>query len=594
MNAFLTRYQSANLSDEHVIDNFVVRTKEFDRIMADIRTTPKGTSFQHYIYVGRRGSGKSTLLRRIQAEIHIDEALASRFLVTNLSEEQAGIYRLHDLWDYVLRDLRSQDIEVPEPNREDYQHDLRAYSKYLYHEIHVLLEKEGKQLVLLLDNIDRIFKNIGKDASLLREQLMNFNDVRIIGGSTIMAEDFWQYDMPFYQFFSIKQLEALSTEEINELLYRKTEHRANAIGGDFHPISKSTIYLIEHFTDCTPLTIQKLSTILSQQRRVNDEDLLLQLIELQSPEFRERLASVSAQQRKILVELASHWRAATVEELVPNCAMRSKDISAQLSKLTSDGEVEKLAGQTSKLLYRIADRPYAIWLEATQCQKGHNSSIHAAIQQVRNWHGVLFPASSDSLPSHRRPTQKKKKEDQTADRGPVLMAAEAGAYYVSNRVIRILDPDEPINQELAKVLENYNANLDPIGACKKLVRIIGEGTTPFSFQLLSNLFHLWEGKMEEFEKGIEPLYADFARHHPSYFEQYIFELLVHKQYNTATELVERATRARLLLDNLPIHYALKKLKNQDQGFDPRMPRELEKPILHYLGRLRDRQSIYHE
>ena len=78
MSAFITQYQSAYLSDEKVIDNFVVRTKEFERVMADIRSTPKGTSFQHYVYVGRRGSGKSTLLRRIQAEIQTDEELSKR------------------------------------------------------------------------------------------------------------------------------------------------------------------------------------------------------------------------------------------------------------------------------------------------------------------------------------------------------------------------------------------------------------------------------------------------------------------------------------------------------------------------------------
>lgn len=174
------------------------------------------------------------------------------------------------------------------------------------------------------------------------------------------------------------------------------------------------------------------------------------------------------------------------------------------------------------------------------------------------------------------------------------MAAEASAYYVSNQVIRILDPDEPINQELDKVLENYNANFDPTGTSKKLARIIGEGTTPFSFQLLHNLFHLWEGKMEEFAKGIEPLFTDFANHHPSYFEQYIFELLVHKQYNTATELVERATKASPFPGTLPIHYALKKLVNPDKGFDPRMPQELEKPIGLYIGRLRERQAVYYQ
>ncbi|MBK8415018.1 MAG: hypothetical protein IPL22_11350 [Bacteroidetes bacterium] len=58
-------------------------------------------------------------------------------------------------------------------------------------------------MILLIDNIDRVFDSIGQtsDAALLRELLMNFKDIRMIGASTVMSEQFWRYDMPFYEFF---------------------------------------------------------------------------------------------------------------------------------------------------------------------------------------------------------------------------------------------------------------------------------------------------------------------------------------------------------------------------------------------------------
>ena len=57
MAPYLTQYQSANISDEQSVQNFVVRKKEFERVMSDIRMTDGETSFQHYVFVGRRGSG---------------------------------------------------------------------------------------------------------------------------------------------------------------------------------------------------------------------------------------------------------------------------------------------------------------------------------------------------------------------------------------------------------------------------------------------------------------------------------------------------------------------------------------------------------
>jgi len=148
-------YQSANLSDREIKQLFVVRQKEFQRIMFE-------------------------------------------------SEEQAGIYRLHDLWDLILSELEIKGFQVEKINWEDYSDDLISYSQALYANIQKALKSKNKKMLLLLDNIDRIFDNIGKDAHLLRELLTNYKDLRIIGGSTRMSEHHWKYDKPFYQFFSLE------------------------------------------------------------------------------------------------------------------------------------------------------------------------------------------------------------------------------------------------------------------------------------------------------------------------------------------------------------------------------------------------------
>ena len=110
----LTYFQASQQTDEEAIHQFVVREVELNTVLSVVKEDDMSSSIQHFILVGQRGSGKSTLLRRLQATVRIDEELSSRLVPVNLSEEQAGIYRLHDLWDRVAQELREQGMPVNE------------------------------------------------------------------------------------------------------------------------------------------------------------------------------------------------------------------------------------------------------------------------------------------------------------------------------------------------------------------------------------------------------------------------------------------------------------------------------------------------
>ena len=386
MSIYFPKYQSANLSNEEIIDNFVVRTKEFEKVMDDIRTTEPGTSFQHYIFVGRRGAGKSTLLRRIQAEVSTQPKLTERFIITNLGEEQTGVYQLYDLWDYVIRDLQAKSYSIPTLDWQEYQNDLTEYTKQLYYQIHDCLEKAGKQLILLIDNIDRLFRNIGKDANLLREQLMNFNDVRIIGGSTVMSEQFWKYNMPFYQFFSLRRLEPLTIEEVEALLAHWAEIRKLPEIGDLSRFHAGKIQTIRMLTDGTPRTMQLFVDMLLDRPLQKGFEYLKNILDQATPIYQERLGNLTPQQQKIVTELSFFWEATSVEDLIPVCKMEGKTISAQLGKLAKEGVVEKLKGEKRHLLYRLEERFFNLWLLMTQGGPKQRRKVKYLTIFLENWY----------------------------------------------------------------------------------------------------------------------------------------------------------------------------------------------------------------
>ena len=217
-------YQAANQTDKEIKEHFVVRQNEYQRIISEIKRDDMKGSIQHYILNGRRGSGKSTILRIIQAEINTDRTLKRQLIVIYLSEEQAGVYKLYDLWNLIIQKLQVNGFDMTIPDWSDFQNDLTEYSKSLYLCIQKALKKEKKKLVLLLDNIDRIFDNIDNDAHLLRELLTNYKDLRIIGASTRLSEHYWKYEQPFYQFFRMIKLDSLTNKEVKELLQHWGEY----------------------------------------------------------------------------------------------------------------------------------------------------------------------------------------------------------------------------------------------------------------------------------------------------------------------------------------------------------------------------------
>ncbi len=363
MDTYLTQYQSHHLTDDEIKANFIVRQDEFSEVIDDIRNTEIGSSFKHFVFVGRRGSGKSTLLRRIEAEINSDEALTSKHIVLNLGEEQSGIYKLHDLWDKVVQSLNTFGCQIKEQDFRAFD-DIKDYSKKLHSEIIACIQRENKQLILLIDNIDRILKSV--DDGLLREQLMNHLDIRIVGGSTHMSEEFWSYDKPFYEFFTIRRLQPLTTKEIVSLL----DHWGKSLN---KPELKSypkkypgKIQSIRILTDGMPRTMLLFVKMLINREEQNGYEYLQQIVDRATPIYQERLGTLTPPQQKILTELAFNWEAATIKELVPRCKMESKLISSYMAQLVDFKYVEKLKGEKRNLYYRVEERFFNLWMIMTQ------------------------------------------------------------------------------------------------------------------------------------------------------------------------------------------------------------------------------------
>lgn len=383
----ITFYQVAHLTDDEVKSQFVIRKKEFDRVISEVRRDDMKGSIQHYIFIGQRGSGKSTLLRRIQAEINPDEVLSEKLVAIYLSEEQAGIYRLHDLWDRVCHELKEKGFEVEEVRWVTYEKDLIGFAKALYTAMQKALTKKGKKLVLLLDNIDRIFDSIKiSDAHLFREQLMNYKDVRIIGGSTRLSEHFWKYDQPFYEFFQIIPLEPMMESDLEELLLFWSDFLQEPDLKRFVENNPGKLNAVRILSDGMPRTMLSLMELFLNKPDQHGYEYLRYILDRATPVYQERLGNLSPMQQKVALELSFFWDAAMVKELSRAAHVDSKTLSALLGQLVEMQIVEKIKGTGKNFLYRLKERFFNLWLIMTQGGPRQKSQVKWLTVFLETWY----------------------------------------------------------------------------------------------------------------------------------------------------------------------------------------------------------------
>jgi len=384
----LAVYQMANSDYQTVKNNFVIRKVEYSIIIDAIINKKANDPLQHELILGRRGSGKSTLLKRIEIEIVENPKLNKKFIAINLAEEQAGIYRLFDLWEQVIDELNKQhrfDIHIPDYNGFDND---QAYTRHLLTSIYQSCTKNKKRIILLLDNFDRIVENFTDDGSLLRETLINYNSIQIIAGSTRMDEHFWRYDMPFYDFFRSHKLEALSREEMNTLLTHWS-HLLNIESlEEFVKNNPGKIENIRILTDGLPRTLQFFIQIVLQKSESTTYDYLKKTMDNVSPLYQERLNNLTAQLRKIVYEMAFIWEACTTRQLVEKVKMESKLISANLKTLVEKGIVDKIETNKKQHLYRISERFFNMWLIITQGNPDQKRKAKWLSIFLENWYNA--------------------------------------------------------------------------------------------------------------------------------------------------------------------------------------------------------------
>ncbi len=349
-------------SDEHIVEQFVVRRVELRLIMETLRSNIGSPSCQHAVVVGRRGLGKTMLLARVAAEIRRTPELATGLLPVRFTEENHEILDIGDFWCEALFHLARQSAEVaPDISRELREvHSVlaarwRGEEMALQARATVLeaADRLGRQLVLMVENFQTLARGgpSGDDFGWkLREALQTEPKIIFLGTATNRSFGQDEYRAPFYGMFRVLHLEPLGTEDCAELW--RTLAPDSATGRNIRPL--------EVLTRGNPRLLAIVARFGARRSLRALMEQLVALVDDHTEYFRSHLEGLARTERRVYVAAIDLWQASSSQEIADRARMDIRAVSALLGRLTDRGLL--LAEKDGKKRrYAPAERLFCIY-----------------------------------------------------------------------------------------------------------------------------------------------------------------------------------------------------------------------------------------
>ncbi|MFT6963530.1 MAG: Cdc6-like AAA superfamily ATPase, partial [Flammeovirgaceae bacterium] len=223
-------YNPSQLSEEELIERFIVRKKIFSKLFKFISEADMKYPETHFLIEGQRGMGKTTLLLRLYYAVKNEPELNTWLVPVIFSEELYGVRTLTDFWETVAEGLEEEEAgffglsDKIEQLRDqcDSEDDCE---RFVFDLLDKQLEQGGKKVILFVDNFVDLIKNMPKkQIQRFREVLQTSPNFRVFVASSVILQSIMEYKEPFYEFFKVERLEGLDKQETENLLLALGKH----------------------------------------------------------------------------------------------------------------------------------------------------------------------------------------------------------------------------------------------------------------------------------------------------------------------------------------------------------------------------------
>ncbi len=386
-NAARYKYTPDEIPEDEFLNRFVVRHEVFEEIFEELKEADYSVPNQHYIMTGQRGQGKTTLLRKLKLEVEKDKKLSKFLLPVKFSEEQYRVRQLCRFWEEVAdyleihyESLFNGLLAEVEEHIDDEDYPVKCFS-YLEKK----LKKSKKKLLILVDNIDEFLAKIKpEEQHQLREILLTSSSFIIVGGSTKMFEQQYDYSKPFYEFFKIIRLEELSFDESIALLRVLGDEEQSKKIDEIVAQTPQRIETLRRVTGGVPRTMVMLFDIFVEDNG-NAFDDLLKILDEVTPLYKDRMDDLPPVLQEIVDTIALNWDGMSTKEIAKKTRMESKVVSAQMKQLEKYQIVDSDAVGKNKI-YIIKERFFNIWYLMRYGRKKERTRVEWLVKFLLSWY----------------------------------------------------------------------------------------------------------------------------------------------------------------------------------------------------------------
>jgi len=328
------------------------------------------------LLIGPRGSGKTHILKVLYSRVIGKKQVDKNVAIAYMSEDEYGIDNYLDLLVRIFQAFirRAENAEQKQILLEKIEQLKKTSPEYRdsYAERYLLEFLNGRQLLILIENLNDIFKGMKQNGqSKLRDFIQKYNHISILASSQAIFSDVNQKDKPFFNFFHVIHLKRLTFEEALELIrvIARIEERDELLEYLSTKEGKGNIRALYQLTEGNHRLLVTFYNFLKAEYKSELSKPFLQTIDKLKPYYESFLKLLPPQQQKIVQYLALQRTPQPGKSIAENCFLASTTLSKQMSDLQRLGYVEGYKEGRDKY-YEIQEPLLRICIEVNENKEG--------------------------------------------------------------------------------------------------------------------------------------------------------------------------------------------------------------------------------
>jgi hypothetical protein len=336
---FISRF-SPNQTDPRLLEAISIgREPLLQNILEKIADSAISSATHHVLVYGPRGIGKSHLTALLRYRIINDAKLSDSVQVAWLHEDETTtsiaqllvrVYRSLCKWypkDYSVRWL--EELLDQSPKEIESVLTRRLVSRF-----------ENRKLVILVENLDLLFENLGIDGQHQLRALLQENPFAcLVTTSRQLFRAVTDRDEPFFGFFQHIPLKPLSLAEAQQLLLRIAEIKGQADLVQYlnTPDGLSRVRAINDLANGNHRVYIVLSELATRESLDQLVVIFQKMADELTPYYQERLHRLSPMQRQIVELLCQRHGTVNPKEITRSLLADQRSIGKQVRILEEGG-----------------------------------------------------------------------------------------------------------------------------------------------------------------------------------------------------------------------------------------------------------------